>query len=90
MDLVQNLDRQNRIAKKRYRILAFLMDFIIFISIGWVIAYVSGDLYEDSFGYHLSGLPAFLMFVIGFLLWPISEALYGQTIGKRFFDLKST
>ena len=34
MDLVQNLDRQNRIAKKRYRILAFLMDFIIFISIG--------------------------------------------------------
>ena len=28
------------------------------------------------------------MFVIGFLLWPISEAIYGQTIGKRFFDLE--
>lgn len=86
--MASNLNNQRTIAKKRYRILAFFMDFIIFIAIGWVIAYLTDSLYDEGFGFELSGLPALLMFCIGFFLWPISEAIFGQTIGKRFFDLK--
>ncbi|MEO1030069.1 MAG: RDD family protein [Bacteroidota bacterium] len=88
IDKAQSSNNKNTIAKKRHRILAFLMDFIIFVTIGWVIAYLTGGLSEDGFGYELSGVPALLMFGVGFLLWPISEAMSGQTIGKRFFDLK--
>lgn len=88
IDEVQTFQNHKTIAKIRYRILAFLMDFIIFGTIGWAIAYFTGDLSDDGYGYHLSGIPALLMFGIGFFLWPISEALSGQTIGKRFFDLK--
>lgn len=36
----------------------------------------------------MTGLAAFGMFLCGFFLWPISEGIWGQTIGKIFLDLK--
>mgnify|MGYP001337110802 CR=1 FL=1 len=71
-----------------YRILAFLIDFFIFWLIAMVFGMFFGEPHEDGIGFHFSGLPALGMFFIAFGLWPISEGIWGQTIGKRFLDLK--
>ncbi|XLS28048.1 RDD family protein [Flavobacteriaceae bacterium M23B6Z8] len=71
-----------------YRILAFLIDFSIFWLIAMVFGIFFGEPPEDGIGFHFSGLPALGMFFIAFGLWPISEAISGQTIGKRIFNIK--
>lgn len=76
------------IAKKRYRILAFIIDFYILGIIGFVLGFYFGIPLEDEVGYSLNGLPALGMGLIGFFLWPISEGIWGQTIGKRLLNLK--
>ena len=76
------------IAKKRHRILAFIIDFYIFGIIGFILGFLFGTPSQDEIGYSLNGLPAFGMMLIGFFLWPISEGICGQTIGKRFLNLK--
>ncbi|WP_299339235.1 RDD family protein [uncultured Psychroserpens sp.] len=83
-------DFENRyeLAKIRYRILAFLIDFIIFWSIAMVFGTFYGESLEGSYGFSISGFPALIVMVIGLFLWPISEGLFGQTIGKRFLNLK--
>lgn len=37
---------------------------------------------------NLNGLPALGMMIIGIFLWPMSEGVFGQTIGKRMLNLK--
>jgi uncharacterized RDD family membrane protein YckC len=81
------IENQIEIAKKRHRIGAFLIDFFIYWLIGMVIGMFFG-LPNDEGGFSYNGLPAFGMFLIGFFLWPISEGIWGQTIGKRFLNLK--
>ena len=69
------------------RILAFILDFLIYSLIGYVMGIFFGTPNGEG-GYRLRGLPAFIMFGIGISLWPISEALSGQTIGKRILKIK--
>ena len=76
------------IAKKRTRILAFLIDFFVFWLVGMILGIFFGTPHEDELGFSLNGLPALAMFLFGFLLWPISEGVFGQTIGKGFMNLK--
>ncbi len=76
------------IAKKRYRVIAFMVDMFIFWLLGMVLGIFFGEQIEGEFGYSLNGLPALILVFFGFFLWPISEGLFGQTIGKRSFDLK--
>lgn len=71
-----------------YRILAFLIDFFIFFLITMVFGIFFGEPNEDGTGFHFSGLPALVMFLVAFGLWPISEGITGQTIGKRIFNIK--
>ncbi len=75
------------IAKKRLRIFAFIIDAIIYFSIFYFTASSFGVPNEDG-GYTVNGMPAFLLFLSSFLLWPISEALFGQTLGKRLLNIK--
>ena len=88
--MLEEFEAENKgeIAKIRYRILAFLIDFFIFWLIGMVIGIFYGTPHEDGLGFNLNGLPAFVMFMFGFVLWPISEAFFGRTIGKGFLNLK--
>jgi uncharacterized RDD family membrane protein YckC len=65
------------IAQKRMRILAFFIDYFIF-SITAII--LVSNLQA------LISLP--LLFFLFFFHWPISESLYGQTIGKRVLGIK--
>ncbi|WP_421804447.1 RDD family protein [Flagellimonas sp.] len=76
------------IAKKRIRIGAFLIDIFIFWSIAMIVGIFYGTPHEEGIGYSLNGLPALVMFLVGFFLWPISEGIWGRTIGKRLLNLK--
>ena len=70
------------------RIGAFLIDFVIFWAIGTVIGFLVGTPSETGIGFQLTGFPAFTLMTIGVILWPISEGVYGQTIGKRLTNIK--
>ncbi len=78
---------RHKIAKIRHRVLAFIIDFLIFAIIAYIVGIFYGTPNEDG-GHSINGWPAFLLFLLGFFLWPISEWLCGQTIGKRATDLK--
>ena len=71
-----------------YRILAFLIDFFIYWLILMVFGMFFGEPYEDGIGFSFDGLPALGLFLIAFGLWPISEGISGQTIGKRIFNIE--
>jgi uncharacterized RDD family membrane protein YckC len=77
-----------KLASKRYRMLAFVIDYLIFVTIFSVMCVFYGEPSEDGVGYHLSGTPAFITTLIGVFLWPFSEAFSGQTIGKRLVGIK--
>jgi uncharacterized RDD family membrane protein YckC len=70
------------------RIGASLIDCIIFYFACVFLALVLDNSSESVFSFHLEGFSALVAFLIGFILWPISEGLSGQTIGKRFLDIK--
>ena len=86
--LTENQNSGIEIAKKRYQIGAFLIDFFIFWLIGMVLGIFFGEPLENEIGFHMTGLPPFGMFLCSLFLWPISEGVWGQTIGKRFLELK--
>ena len=49
----------------------------------------AGD--ENEFGgYHVQGLRAMFMPVLWLLYFPVCESIFGQTIGKKAFDLRLT
>lgn len=77
-----------KIASIRYRILAFVIDYLIFVTIFSVMCVFYGEPSEDGIGYKLTGNPAFITTLIGVFLWPFSEAFSGQTIGKRLVGIK--
>jgi len=76
------------IAKKRIRILAFLIDFILYGCIGMVLGHFFGESMDGQFGFQLTGIPAIVMMAIGLFLWPVSEGMWGQTLGKRLIKLE--
>jgi len=76
------------IAKKRYRVLAFLFDYFVFLAIFMVFGYFWGTPLEDRMGFNLTGFPAFVLMLIGVFLWPISEGIWGKTLGKRVLGLE--
>ena len=70
------------------RIGAFFIDFFIYYLSGVVLGLFFDTQDDGVFSYHLEGFPALISFVIFFFLWPISEGIWGQTLGKRFLDIK--
>ncbi len=70
------------------RIVASVIDFIIYYFVCVFLALVLDNSSESIFSFHLEGFSALVAFLFGFFLWPISEGIWGQTIGKRFMDIK--
>ena len=70
------------------RLLASLIDFIIYYLVGLVLGLLFDAQNEGVFSYHLEGIPALIIFCALFFLWPISEGVWGQTIGKRCLEIK--
>jgi uncharacterized RDD family membrane protein YckC len=83
-----NLENTFEIAQKKIRVLAFLIDFTIYATIVTVLVHFFGGTLEDALGFRLNVLATLTILFMGFFLWPISEGLWGQTIGKRIFKLK--
>jgi len=88
--MFEEFENQNKVdlAKIRYRVLAFFIDFFVFWLIAMVVGIFFGEPLESEIGFNLNGLPAVFMFFVGFCLWPLSEGFYGKTIGKGFLNLK--
>lgn len=70
------------------RIAASFVDFIIFYLVGVVLGLFFDTTSDSVFSYNLEGVGAIISFCFMLFLWPISEGLWGQTLGKRFLDLK--
>ena len=76
------------IAKKRFRILAFILDVYIYAILAIGVGVLWGTpTEEEMLSYSFTGFPALGVFSLAFLLWPISEGLFGQTLGKRIVRL---
>jgi len=90
MNLLSEFEADYKIALKRTRIAAALIDFFICWFIGFVIGIIGGDFYQDSegFGFNLKGYPAFFWVLSWILIIPINEGVSGQTIGKRVLKIK--
>ena len=80
-------EREFQIANTRARIIASVIDFCIFCIIGAIFGYFFGEPTE-GIGFGLYGTPALIIMLIGFFLWPISEGVWGQTLGKRILGIK--
>ncbi|WP_299684414.1 RDD family protein [uncultured Dokdonia sp.] len=77
-----------QIAQKRTRIIAFIIDLFIYAIIGITLGYFLGEPINEI-GFMLKGgTPIYVMMLLGFFLWPISEGIWGQTIGKRILNIK--
>ncbi|MEM7162003.1 MAG: RDD family protein [Bacteroidota bacterium] len=75
------------LAKIWQRTVAFIIDnAVIVLCIVPYILLFGEPRSDDSYG--VNGLPAFFLFVILFLYWPLLEGLYGQTLGKRILKIK--
>ncbi|QOD60771.1 RDD family protein [Polaribacter haliotis] len=70
------------------RIGASIIDFIIYYLIGVILGLFFDTQDDGIFSYNLEGIGAIISFCFMFFLWPISEGIWGQTIGKRFVDIK--
>lgn len=85
--LEYTIESKFHIAKKKTRILAFIIDFFIYCIVVMLLGYSSG-LPIEGLGFVFNGSPVLVVILVGFLLWPMSEGLWGQTIGKRILNIK--
>ncbi len=68
------------------RFVAVIIDSIIFIILGWVLALFFGG--ASATGFQLNGGPAILLFVIGFAYFIVLEAVAGGTLGKLVIGIR--
>jgi uncharacterized RDD family membrane protein YckC len=97
MDILADALPQPDLARKRFRVAAFLVDFIIFWLIAFVVGRLLGDqdvIYTEDTGdgatlrFELAGLTALVMLGVWFLQFPLMEGSTGQTIGKKLFGIR--
>ena len=69
------------------RIGAWVIDFIFwFVIIGYIFALLTGNTVEG--GYDVQGLPAVILYLIGFSYFVITETLWGATPGKSIMKIR--
>lgn len=88
-DLLSDVLELPKLAKKRARFGAAVIDILILGLLGWIIAYFWGTVNRNgTLGWHLKGGPAMLFYLLAFFLIPVLEGLTGKTIGKRVAGIK--
>lgn len=96
MDILEDPFLQPKIAQKRLRVAAVLVDLLIFCIISALIASYFGvrrDYYKGNGGgyrisYTLMGPSNFLIMLVWFFLFPLMEGITGQTLGKKLLSIK--
>ena len=79
------------LARKRVRIIASFIDYLIFLGFFFIMGVSFGERYtpeEGGIGFHLDGFPALGCILFWFLMFPITEGLNGQTLGKMLCKIK--
>ncbi|MEP0264661.1 RDD family protein [Dokdonia sp.] len=80
-------EHEFQIASTRTRIIASIIDFSIFCIISIILEYFFGEPIE-AIGFEFYKMPALILMSTAFFLWPISESVWGQTLGKRILGIK--
>ena len=68
------------------RAAAIIVDAILLMIIGWIIAKFTGQTTEE--GFNLMGGPALLWFLVSFGYYIVMEAMWAGTLGKKALGLK--
>lgn len=63
---------------------------LVFLGLGELVALLAGQAHnaDGSFGFHLSGGPAFVWLVLAFAYFIVCEWVWGATLGKRIFSIR--
>lgn len=78
------------------RIVAGIIDLVLFVVLFFVFAAAFGDAQADtssdggSFNANVDGLPALALFLVWFAYFTVFEATTGATLGKRMMGLRVT
>ena len=70
------------------RVSASLIDIFIYYLTGVLLGLFFDTQDDGVFSFNLEGIGALISFCFLFFLCPISEGVWGQTIGKRFLDIR--
>ena len=72
------------------RVLATIVDAIVFSSFFWVMSLLFGTTTAEGgqVGFSLSGLPSLFSFVVVFAYYMLLEGYLGQTLGKMLLGIK--
>jgi len=81
-DLLSDVYTEPQLASIGSRIGAAVIDLAVLGIIFWGFASIWGERTAGG-GWQVNGLPALVLFAIGFLLIPVQEGIDGKTIGKR-------
>jgi uncharacterized RDD family membrane protein YckC len=68
------------------RFVAFLIDSIVFLILGYVMAALTGGTTADGFG--LQGVPFFIFSLLSFLYYWLMETYLGGTLGKLVLGMR--
>ena len=90
MNVLDDVIEKPRLAPKHIRAFAAFIDFIVLGFLAYLIGLIFGQSYvgNNSIGFELTGLPSILFFILSFLIVPVVEGIFGQTIGKRLMRIK--
>jgi uncharacterized RDD family membrane protein YckC len=80
-----------QVSSKRKRVAAALVDAAVTLGIVLLMTWLFGSKYttpEGEIRFKLTGLKALTPFMYWFIIMPILEAVFGQTIGKKFLGIK--
>jgi uncharacterized RDD family membrane protein YckC len=89
-DLFEENEGPN-LASTSVRLLASLIDYALYVGVFILIAENFGEKYTPDgggVGYRVEGFPAFVCFILWFMLLPIPESITGQSIGKLICRIK--
>lgn len=97
-DLLSDVLVEPKIAKKRSRVAAVIIDTLILFLIGCIYGYFFGNPDDDStiqfhcyigsVGFRVAGLRAVIWYMIVVCLIPLQEGLTGKTLGKRIIGIR--
>jgi len=68
------------------RFVAWIIDLVVLVALGYVIALATGNTTEG--GFYLTGPLALLYFAAGFAYYIVLEAMIGATLGKLLTNLR--
>ena len=72
----------------RWRVVPIILDGLILLAVGYVIALATGNTAEDGFGFEFTGVVALLYILLAFAYYIAMEAIIGATVGKLLLGLR--